>query len=101
MNGGKNVIHQLGLGIDQLANVFLGGYADETLSARCYRLGKFARAGGVPDRWSRGEALVNWLFSYQDRAIERSTGKPPTQRHCERAYHAERDRRHLPPEYRD
>ncbi len=96
----KNVFHQAFLVADQALNVLLGGYADETLSARCFRLGRQARQAGAVDRWSRGEAFVNWLFVPQDMLIQHRTGFYPIARHCERAYQSEIDRRHLPPEYR-
>ena len=31
-------IHQIAIAVDQLANAILGGYADECMSARCWRL---------------------------------------------------------------
>lgn len=34
-------LKQIAIAIDQLANTILGGYADETMSARCWRLRRF------------------------------------------------------------
>ena len=96
----KNVPHQLFLALDQLANVCLGGWADETLSARCYRQGVRALAAGQPDRWSRAWHIVDALFVWQDWWIEHRTGVAPVMRHCQRAYVAELQRMQYPPEYR-
>jgi hypothetical protein len=63
------------IAIDQLANTFLGGMADETISARAHRSG-----------WLRTERAIDWLF--------REPG------HCAAAYRAEILRAHLPKGYR-
>lgn len=81
-------LHQAFLAVDQLLNVLAtpmhsGAWADETLSARAYR----AHAAGR--RWGRvAMPLIDGLFF----------GQGP--RHCERAYIAERERLHAPPELR-
>ncbi len=96
----KNVFHQLFLGLDQLANVCLGGYADETLSARCYRQGVRTVTTGLSDRWSVAWAVVDTMFAWQDWLIQRRTGRAPEMRHCQRAYVSELLRMQCPPEYR-
>ncbi len=63
------------IAIDQLGNAILGGWADETLSARAYRL-----------KWVWTQRIINLLFI--------------DSQHCRDSYESERLRRHLPPEYR-
>lgn len=69
------------IAVDQLANAILGGYADETISARSWRL-RTKR----PYCWMR--PVIDWLFQWQPD-------------HCKGAYESERLRSQLPPEYRD
>jgi hypothetical protein len=76
---GRYVFNVL-LGIDQLANALLGGYADESISARAYRNRKNAF-------WMQAQLLIDLLFFWSPD-------------HCERAYWAERNQSHLPPEYK-
>lgn len=71
---------QVLIAIDQLANTLIGGYADETISARVYR------------HYLKGEQvwaykLINALFFLQ-------------QDHCKEAYQSELERAQLPPEFR-
>jgi hypothetical protein len=66
--------------VDQLANAVLGGWADETMSARCWRL-RTQR----PYSWL--QVAIDRLFFWQ-------------QNHCESAYQSERRRAQLPAEYR-
>ena len=71
---------QILIALDQLANAILAGHADETLSARAYRLSR--------DRgrhWPR--RVIDALFFWDEN-------------HCERAHHSELLRRHLPRQYR-
>jgi hypothetical protein len=67
---------QLLIAFDQLVNTLLGGWADETLSARCYRTR------------SCFEPMINLLFFWQPD-------------HCQQAWQWELDRRDLPVEYRE
>lgn len=67
------------IAIDQLVNTFLGGMADETISARAHRCG-----------WQRTERVIDWVF-------ERLFREPG---HCAAAYRAEILRAHLPKGYR-
>ena len=65
---------QVLIAIDQLFNALLGGYADETLSARAFRT----------SHWL--EPVIDALFFWQDR-------------HCYFSYLAEKQRKQLPKEY--
>jgi hypothetical protein len=74
-------LYEIAVALDQLVNAVLGGYADETMSARCWRL-RSAR----PYSWLR--RAVDLLFWFQ-------------KNHCQTAYESERLRSQLPAEYRD
>ncbi len=74
-------LFNVALAVDQLLNALLGGYADESLSARAYR--------------RRSEPLWGLLVRLLDRMFFWHAT------HCESAYRAEKLGRHLPPEYRD
>ena len=76
------------IAFDQFINTFVWseaegwGHADETLSARAWRLGKrFTKT------WGRFERLVDTLFFWEEA-------------HCFESYLAERDRKQYPKEYR-
>lgn len=76
---------QVLIALDQLVNastgLFIGdGWADETLSAKAYRLRQ-------EKGWSNAYRLINSIFFLQDN-------------HCKAAYLSELKSRHLPPEYR-
>lgn len=86
--------HQIFLGIDQVLNTLLAGYADETLSARAHRSAR--RDGG--GRWAAAERVIDALFVWQDWLVKRR-GEWTGARHCERAYQAEIERRQYPPHY--
>ena len=68
----KNYVIQVLVAVDQLANAVLGGWADETLSSRSYRLHdkKF---------WFVAEKVINALFFFQTD-------------HCKQAYEEELNR---------
>lgn len=77
MRYGKAVL----IGVDQLANAILGGWPDETLSSRCWRLSLAGRD------WPR--LVVDGLARiFGDR------------NHCRESYESERLGRQLPPELR-
>lgn len=83
-------LHQVFLVFDQMLNVLLtpfhhGAWADETMSARCWRAYRDGRAWGRVMR-----PIIDWLFSWQ-----RAPGG-----HCRQAYERERERMHSPPETR-
>ena len=85
--GVRRWLHQLFIAADQLVNVLVtpfhrGAFADETLSSRCYRAHQAGKLWGrllMPP--------IDALFFWQER-------------HCERAYIAERERLQSPPESR-
>ena len=77
MRYGKAVL----IGVDQLANAILGGWPDETLSSRCWRLSLAGR--DWPRRMVDGLARI-----LGDRD------------HCRESYESERLGRQLPPELR-
>ena len=79
-------LKQILIAIDQLFNTLFFGWADETLSSKCYRL----KRDGVRN-WPCN--LIDTLF-FWDR--DKSTGK----RHCELSYLSEIERNQLPPEMR-
>jgi hypothetical protein len=68
-------IWQVVMAFDQLVNALLGGWADETLSARCHRTKSIF------------EPVINVIFFWQPD-------------HCRKAYEWEMSRGDLPPEYR-
>ena len=73
-------MRQVLIALDQLVNTILAGHADETLSARAYRLSR--------DRgrhWPR--RVIDALFFWDEN-------------HCEQAHLSEMLRRHLPRPYR-
>lgn len=76
-----NHLHQLAIALDQLVNTLLGGYADETLSARCYRLS---------DRY--------W-YAKVCRFVLDLVLSPRRRDHCLVSYQNEVARRQLPPDY--
>ena len=73
-------LHQVAVALDQLINALHGGWADETISARAYRLRH-------RNPYKIYRLLIDLLFFWQGN-------------HCEQAYESERLRLHLPPEMR-
>ena len=73
-------LREVAIAVDQLANAILGGYADETISARCWRL-------RAVHPYSILRPIVDGLFFWQPQ-------------HCRGAYESERLRSQLPAEYR-
>ena len=71
---------QVLVALDQLANTFLGGYADETLSSRAHRR-RLRGKGGVA--W-----VIDHIFFWQEE-------------HCKTAYESELERAQLPVEFRE
>lgn len=71
---------EVAVAFDQLVNAVLGGYSDETISARCWRL-RAARPYTIL------RPIIDGLFFWQPD-------------HCRASYDAERARSQLPPEYR-
>jgi len=75
-------LKQVAIAVDQLFNALLGGWADETLSARCWRLHQRYIIAMI------GVRLIDTLFFFE-------------KDHCENSYYSERERLHIAPEYRD
>lgn len=75
---------QVLIAIDQLLNTFFMGWADETLSSRCFR----RKRDGIRS-WPAN--LVDTLFFWDTK-----DGK----NHCELSYLSEVERNQLPPEFR-
>jgi len=71
---------QVAIAIDQLINAVCGGWADESISARAYRM---------RHRWpfKAYRFLIDLLFFFD-------------RNHCQTSYEAEKLRLHLPPELR-
>lgn len=69
-------LKQVAIAFDQLLNALLGGFADETLSARAHRT------------QSPLERYIDAIFFWQPD-------------HCADSYLSEKERKQLPPEYRD
>jgi hypothetical protein len=92
--------HEVFVAVDQTVNAILGGYSDESISARSFRLGSKAKSRSEWDQWRVSWVIVDWLFLWQDMLIQYRTGSAPSMGHCERAYRSEVDRLQLPPEYR-
>jgi hypothetical protein len=93
--------HQVFVALDQLANAILAGWADETISARSFRLGHRDKKANRWGRWRVMWVFVDVLFWPQDLWLYFRDGAWPLVKHCERAYISECDRLGLPPEYRD
>lgn len=72
---------EIAIAADQLVNALLGGYSDETMSARCWRL-----RTQKPYRYLR--PVIDGLFFWQAD-------------HCKAAYESEVQRSQLPKEYRN
>lgn len=96
----RSWFHEVFVAVDQVANAILGGYSDESISARSFRLGSKAKARGAWDQWRVTWVIADWLFLWQDAWLTYRDGVRPEAGHCERAYRSEIDRLQLPPEYR-
>lgn len=71
-------LKQIAIALDQLVNAILGGYPDETVSARAYRL-----EHRQPYKFLR--PVIDGLFFWQDR-------------HCFQSFMAEKNRMQSPKE---
>lgn len=92
--------HEVFVAVDQVVNAALGGYSDESISARSFRLGSKAKRLDRWDQWRITWVIADRLFVWQDWWIKFRTGLWPAMGHCERAYRSEVERLQLPPEYR-
>lgn len=70
------------IALDQLVNALVGGWADETISARAHR--NAARGNA---RWRAAERVIDAVFFWQ-------------RNHCAESFRMEQGRWHLPPAYR-
>lgn len=77
--------HQILLALDQMANVLLGGYADETLSVRAHRMREKKQK-----YWGWTANAIDFVFSTLFRE----------KNHCYNAYMYEIQRRQQPAAYR-
>ena len=78
----RHRLKQTAIAIDQLVNAALAaGWADETLSARAWRL------DGTKRRWTVARRVIDAIFFWQPD-------------HCRQAWESEVARRQLPIEYR-
>lgn len=69
----KQYVIQVLIAVDQLGNSLLGGWADETLSSRSYRLHN-------KKIWFVAEKVINLMFFFQ-------------KDHCRQAYESELNRK--------
>ena len=74
-------LEQMAIAFDQFINTVFGGWADETISSRAYRM------QGKSGKFAKLRKLIDGLFFWQ-------------KEHCKTAYESELQRRHLPPELR-
>jgi hypothetical protein len=82
----RHWVVQVLIALDQLANALVpGGWADETLSSRAWRMWLKRKPAGYLFRWP-----IDILFWAEQRNF----------RHCQRSYEAEIERRSLPPSMR-
>lgn len=73
-------LHQVAVALDQLANTLLGGWADETVSARAWR-------NRAQRKWAAALRVIDAIFFWDHD-------------HCRHAYEWERARMGMPVEYR-
>lgn len=78
----KNRIQQIGNALSQLLNTFLGGWSDESVSSRSWRMSPVSR------KWSVARSVIDWLF------------RPFGPDHCKSAYFNERMLLNMPPALR-
>lgn len=69
------------IAFDQVINTLIGGWADETISARAWRNHERSR------KWHIAMKIINGMFFWQNN-------------HCRGSYAMELHRRHMPVEYR-
>lgn len=70
-----NYFYFLAIAVDQLINALLGGYPDETLSARAHRLSSDYPAWAIAKQW------INLIFFLEED-------------HCQNAHEEEEARKH-------
>ena len=68
-------IKQIAIAIDQLVNAMLGGYADETLSARAHRTqSPLERYINLIFLWDEDHCRASYLSELERRQLPRNTG---------------------------
>ena len=87
MAGVTNYLYHLLVALDQLANAALFGAADETLSARAYRVEQDGKLFGLFFRPVIDVAALLLTLGWD-------------RHHCRTAYESERSRKQLPKDYR-
>lgn len=85
VGSGDMQIKQILIALDQLANTLAGGYADETISSRCYRNTKLKDS--PKNRWVFFYTLINTLFCNKN--------------HCKESYQSEVLRRQYPNDFKE
>ena len=80
----KEQPYQIIIALDQLANALTWGWADETFSARCWRLRE-------RPFWGFMRRFVDLVFFWDTKG---------NMSHCEWAFENERKRIHMPKEYK-
>lgn len=78
----KAFLLQVLIAFDQLFNAIFGGWADETISSRAWRM------RGEGWGWKAAHNAIDWIFGFEPD-------------HCRKAYESERERMQMPPELRD
>lgn len=81
-------IFRILVALSQLGNTLLGGYPDESMSARAWRT---ARAGRLPGAITR--PLIDFVFFVVTFGRDKN--------HCRNAYESEKLRRQFPDHYHD
>ena len=71
---------QILIGFDQFVNTWFGGWADETFSARCWRLRNYSRP------WSWARCIVDTILWFD-------------KNHCMESWKSEQNRTQLPGSY--
>lgn len=85
----SNGLKQIAIAVDQLINTLMGGWADETMSSRAYRLGRKSKA------WAYVEGLLDAVFFW-----DKEMAGDVLMRHCQLSYNSELLRLQSPPETR-
>lgn len=80
----KRYLWNLLIAVDQLLNVVVGGYPDETFSARTWR-----KAEADQWFWRAMRRLIDWFFMKAFKQGE----------HCKKSYDSEAARGHSPKEF--
>ena len=78
-----NYLLQIANASSQLLNTFLGGWSDESVSSRSWRMSSKSKG------WATMRVVIDFLF------------RPFGPHHCEGAYFNERHRLNMPPELRN